>query len=194
MSPSHQERSPIAMRRHDRAQDEAWIREFIERAAIGTVATASGDQPFLNTNLFVYDRDRHVIYLHTARTGRLRQNLEENDRVCFTATEMGRLLPADTALEFSVEYAGVVAFGRGRVVEEAEEQRHALELLLRKYAPHLQPGHDYRGVTDDELARTAVFRIEIEAWSGKRKSAESDFPGAYLYPGDARRGEEDATP
>lgn len=194
MSPSHEEKSPIAMRRQDRAQGDGWIRDFVERAPIGTIATASDGQPFLNTNLFVYDRDRHAIYLHTARTGRLRQNLERNDRVCFTTSEMGRLLPADTALEFSVEYAGVVAFGRGRVIEDVEEQRHALELLLQKYAPHLRAGRDYRPITDDELARTAVFRIQIEAWSGKRKSAEADFPGAFLYPGATRRDEGDITP
>ena len=35
--------------------------------------------------------------------------------------------------------------------------------------------------TADELARTAVYRIDIESWSGKRKQAEPDFPGAFFY-------------
>lgn len=138
-------------------------------------------QPFVNSNLFVYDEQRHAIYLHTARTGRARANLEEPGPVAFTAFEMGRLLPAEEALEFSVEYGGVVVFGTGRVVDDPAEAEHGLRRLLDKYAPHLRPGRDYRPITQGELKRTSVFRIDIESWSGKRKSADSDFPGAFRY-------------
>ena len=46
----------------------------------------------------------------------------------------------------------------------------------------LTPGEDYRASTDDELAQTAVYRIDIETWSGKQKEVEQDFPGAYALP------------
>ena len=36
-------------------------------------------------------------------------------------------------------------------------------------------------VSDSELARTSIYRIEIEEWSGKKKEASPDFPGAFLY-------------
>ena len=52
-------------------------------------------------------------------------------------------------------------------------------LLLDKYAPHLKPGIDYRPTTDEELHRTAVYRIDIETWSGKQKEVAEDFPGAF---------------
>jgi nitroimidazol reductase NimA-like FMN-containing flavoprotein (pyridoxamine 5'-phosphate oxidase superfamily) len=94
---------------------------------------------------------------------------------------MGRLLPADTALEFSVEYASVVIFGVGALVSDYEQAGTALQLLLDKYAPHLRPGEHYRPITIEELKRTAVYRISIEQWSGKRKQVTPDFPGAFLY-------------
>ena len=50
-------------------------------------------------------------------------------------------------------------------------------------APHLQPGRDYRALGEDELHGVAVFRIDIEAWTVKRKTAAEDFPGAYRFPG-----------
>jgi nitroimidazol reductase NimA-like FMN-containing flavoprotein (pyridoxamine 5'-phosphate oxidase superfamily) len=169
-------------RRRDRAvTDEAWLRDFLTRAAYGTLATVRDGQPFLNVNLFVYDSARHVIYLHTARTGRTRDNVEADERVCFGVSTMGRLLPADTALEFSVEYAGVSVFGRAAVVRDEQEARDALQMLLDKYAPHLRPGRDYRAITAEELARTAVYRIAIDQWGGKQKVAPADFPGAFLY-------------
>lgn len=168
-------------RRRDRAKDDAWIRAFLEEAGFGFLATASGGQPFLNSNLFVYAEEENAIYLHTARSGRTRTNLDEAAAVCFSAAQMGRLLPAPTALEFSVEYASVVVFGKGRVVTDPSEAETALQRLLDKYAPHLRPGRDYRPITASELDRTAVYRVDIESWSGKMKQVEADAPGAFRF-------------
>jgi nitroimidazol reductase NimA-like FMN-containing flavoprotein (pyridoxamine 5'-phosphate oxidase superfamily) len=170
------------VRRQDRAvTDEAWIRELLTRAPHGTLATVRDGQPFVNMNLFVYDAAAHAIYLHTARAGRTRDNVEAHERVCFGVAEMGRLLPAPTALHFSVEYAGVVVFGRARVVEDEAEAAHALQQLLDKYAPHLRPGRDYRPIQPEELAVTSVYRIDIDEWSGKQKVAPANHPGAFRY-------------
>ena len=173
---------PSTVRRADRAvDDETWIRAFLTRAPYGAFATAHEGQPFINTNLFVYDAEHHAIYIHTARVGRTQANVEANERVCFSVSEMGRLLPADEALEFSVEYAGVTVFGTAQIID-GEEARRGLQLLLDKYAPHLRPGVHYRPIADDELKRTAVYRITIDSWSGKRKQVGDDFPGAFWYP------------
>ena len=177
---------PDAVRRSDREADDAWIRERLRTAAVGTLATVRDGRPFLNTNLFAYEESAGLgtIWLHTAHVGRTAANvaLHSPAPVCFSVFERGRLLPADRALEFSVEYAGVVAFGSGRVVEGADEQRHGLALVMAKYAAHLTPGADYEPPSDADLARTAVFRIDVEAWSGKTKAAPADFPGAYVWP------------
>lgn len=185
---------PNQVRRADRAiEDEAWIAAFLNRAAFGFLATVHSGQPFLNSNLFVYDADAHAIYMHTARVGRTRANITDGmdtaqsspsggSPVCFSAAEMGRLLPAEEALEFSVEYSGIVVFGKAQIVTDKAEMRHGLQLLLDKYFPHLQPERDYHPITDDELARTSVYRIDIESWSGKRKQVADDFPGAFQYP------------
>jgi nitroimidazol reductase NimA-like FMN-containing flavoprotein (pyridoxamine 5'-phosphate oxidase superfamily) len=161
--------------------DEFWIKSFLHRADFGALATSYDDQPFINTNLFVYDEDRHCLYLHTAQVGRTRTNVERNPRVCFSVSGMGRLLPANEALEFSVEYAGVTVFGTAHIVEDPVEAEHGLQHLLDKYAPHLEPGVDYRPITAEELARTSVYRVDIDAWSGKRGRAAADFPGAFRY-------------
>jgi nitroimidazol reductase NimA-like FMN-containing flavoprotein (pyridoxamine 5'-phosphate oxidase superfamily) len=72
-------------------------------------------------------------------------------------------------MAFSVEYTGVIVFGRARLVEDAAEKERVLQGLLDKYFPNLRPGVDYRPITSEELDETAVFAIDIEAWSGKRK-------------------------
>ena len=170
------------MRRKDRAiQDDEWIVDFLRTIPFGSLATVADGQPFLHTNLFVYDAAAHALYFHTARDGRTPRNLAASGRVCFSAAQMGRLLPNEVALEFSVEFSSVVAFGTACLVANEAEAVHALQLLLDKYFPHLHPGKDYRPITEDERQATAVYRIDVEEWSVKRIAVAEDFPGAFFW-------------
>lgn len=171
-------------RRRDREKEEAWIRAYLRRAPWGVLALAAEvGPPQLNSNLFLFEPAPDRIYLHSARTGALPEGLAGDEGVpaSFTSAGMGRLLPADTALEFSVEYHGVVATGLARTVRDPDEARESLEGLLAKYAPHLTPGVDYRPIVPEELRRTAVFRLDIERWSGKEKAVGA-HPGAFPVP------------
>lgn len=171
------------VKRKDRAvEDEAWIRTMLHRAAIGIMATANADQPYITARHFVFDETAGAIYMHGAPAGRTRADVESNPRVCFSVNEIGRQLPAPTAAGMGSEYASVVLFGRASVVADPAESARALQLLLEKYFSHLKYGKDYRSISPEELARTAVYRIEIEEWSGKRRQAAEDFPGAFWYP------------
>lgn len=182
MADPHRSIERNAIRRRDReVADDRWIEALLYRAPVGVLATADGPLPDVNANLFVYAPGERALYLHTARVGRTRDVIAANPRVAFTVWEMGRLLPADTALEFSVEFASVVAYGDCTVVEDEALATRALSALLVKYAPHLEAGSDYRPPVPAELKRTTVLRVEIDRWGGKRKVAEPDFPGAFVY-------------
>src|SRR5690349_19937217 len=102
------------------------MKALLRRAPIGILATVHDGQPFQNSNLFVYDEAVHVIYMHTARLGRTRANTEIEERLCLSVYEMGRLLPAKTALEFSVEYASVVIFGTATRISNEKQATDAL--------------------------------------------------------------------
>ena len=176
------DRTYSEVRRADRAvDDDAWIAEMLRTAPFAALATVHDGQPFINNNLFAFDEAARAIYMHTAALGRTRSNVEAEARCCFSVSRMGRLLPHETALGMSVEYASVVSFGRASVIEDATERERALQLLLDKYFAHLRPGLDYRAITPQELAITTVYRIDIDEWSGKRKQVAPDFPSAFLY-------------
>lgn len=167
--------------RKDRAKDDAWIRAELKRVPFGMLATEYQGQPFIKPTSFVYDEAENTIYIHGALEGRMRTNLEVNPRVSFCVAEMGRLLPANTAMEVGVEYASVVVFGKAELVADTAQARHGLQLLLDRYFPDLKPGVDYREILPQELDITAVYRITIESWSGKEDKAKEDFPGAFTY-------------
>ena len=165
-----------------RAQNDAWVREFLHKTPFGMLATEFEGQPFLKPTLFVYDEGRNAIYIHGALEGRMRNNLESNPQVCFCAAEMGRLLPADTAMEFGVEYASAVVFGTVTVCTDENEARYGLQMILDRYFPHLKPRQDYREIVPEELNITAVYRIDITSVSGKATHKSPDFPGAFTFP------------
>jgi uncharacterized protein len=167
--------------RKDRTKDEAWIKAYLLKAPFGMLATEYEGQPFIKPTLFVYAEAENVIYIHGALVGRMRTNLERNPLVSFCVAEMGRLLPADTAMDVGVEYASVVVFGRVEVLTDVEQSRHGLQLLLDRYFPQLKPGVDYREILPQELDITSVYRIQISSWSGKEDQARQDFPGAFTY-------------
>ncbi len=175
-------KNDAVVRRKDRAvTDEKWIVDLLNRAPFGVMATVWEGRPFTVARNFAYDPEKHAVYLHGAQKGRTYDNVQAGDRVCLNVSEMGRLLPAARAMNFSVEFSGVVIFGRVSLVTDADEAKHGLQLLSDKHFPHLEPGKDYEPVTDTDLKVTAVYRIDIESWSGKQKKVADDFPGAFYF-------------
>jgi len=192
MGKNRKENEKTQIRRSERGKDDQWIKEFLRNAPFGTLGTAVDDQPFLVTKNFVYDEEKHAIYFHGAREGRTFQTLLANPKVCFSTSRMGRLIPSDEACDFSVEYEGVVVFGRAEIINEPGEARHALQLMLGKYFPHLKPGEDYRPITGGSLSKAAVVCLHIDAWSGKaRKASPEEAQNAFMYslipPGDTKK-------
>lgn len=170
------------VRREDRAiHDEDWIKAFLRRAPFGVIGTADEGQPFLVTRNFAYCDEAHAVYFHGAPEGRTYRNALANDRVCFSVSEMGRLLPAERAAEAGVEFSGVVAFGHVSLVTLGAEAVHGLQLLMDKYFAHLRPNEDYEPTTDEDLMDVAVYRIDITEWSGKEGKAPDNYPDAFIY-------------
>jgi hypothetical protein len=164
---------PTAFQRLPKYQrDDDWIRAFLRTAKVGHIASARDGQPFLNPNTFWFDEENHQIIFHSNVSGRIRSNIETNPKVCFEASELGKLLPSNVALEFSLQYRSVIVFGIARLITDPVEARRALYGLIRKYFPKMTAGKEFREITDKELRATSVYAIAIEAWSGKENWKE----------------------
>lgn len=174
-----QQRDPSVSRRPHNRRDDAWIRELLARVGIGRVATVwqSGDEqpfPFITTLAFAYRPQTHDLVYHTNVTGRLWANTSQGHPATFEASEIGCLLPSNTPLELSVQYRSVVAFGTARLLTDREEAREALRALSERLFPDLRIGEQTRPILDADLARTSVYALAVERWSGK----ENWSPGA----------------
>ena len=153
---------PNRLRRNELACNEDWIVDFLSRVQIGYVSTRWDEQPFITPTTFWYDPASRAIFFHSAPVGRLRANIERHEQACFAAGQAGRLLPSNVALEFSIQYESVVAYGRLRLLRDLDEKRRALYGLIGKYFPEMEAGEQYRPITDLELKQTAVYEMSIE--------------------------------
>ena len=168
MPRDYQNQSPTALQRLPEYQrDDEWIRAFLREAKVGHIASARNDQPFINPTTFWFDEANHQIIFHSNLAGRIRSNIESNARVCFEASELGKMLPSNVALEFSLQFRSAIVFGKVSLVNDPEEARRVMYGLIHKYFPKMTAGKEFREITDKELKRTSVYAIKIEAWSGK---------------------------
>lgn len=168
MPRSYEGQPPTAYQRLPHYQrEDAWIRAFLRVAGVAHIATHDEGQPFITPSSFWLDEENHQVIFHSNIAGRLRTNLEKNPRVCLEASELGKLLPSNVALEFSLQYRSVMVFGTVHVIEDPQEARRALYGLIGKYFPEMQAGREFREITDKELRATCVYALKIESWSGK---------------------------
>lgn len=155
------------MRHPEYARDQSWIIDFLKEAQVGHIATRADNQPYITPTLFWYSPEQHEIYFHSNISGQVRSNAERFPEVCFEASRIGKLLPSNLALEFSLQYQSVIAFGKVRIVEDNADKEKILYGLIEKYFPAMLAGEHYRPITGKELKHTSVYAITIEKWSGK---------------------------
>jgi len=173
MPRNYENQSPIAFqRRQHLTRDDDWIRAFLKEVKVGHIATSSDRQSFINPTTFWYDEAHHQIVFHSNVAGRVRSNVESNPKVSLEASELGKLLPSNVALEFSLQFRSVVVFGIARLVTDPAEARHLLYGLIGKYFPSMSAGKEFREITEKELRATSIYVIQIESWSGKENWAE----------------------
>ncbi len=168
MARNYENQSPTEFQRlPEYKREDDWIRAFLQEAKIGHFATSWDDQSFITPSMFWFDEKNRQIIFHSNIAGRIRANIEHNPKVCLEASEIGKLLPSNVALEFSLQYRSVVVFGIVHILTDPEETRYALYNLIKKYFPTMTAGKEFREITEKELRATSVYALQIESWSGK---------------------------
>ena len=123
------------VRRQDRLLDEARAREILQVGEYGFLAMASAEGGYGVPINYAISGD--TIYLHCAPEGRKLQAVANDNRVTFCVVGEKRLIPE----QFTTMYESVVASGSARIVEDVDERRQALRLIVEKYASqHVEEG------------------------------------------------------
>jgi len=152
------------MRRKEKEiQSREVLEELLRSAPVCRIGLAPGKAPgypYVVPVHFVHDQGR--IYVHSARAGKKISMLGENPRVCVEVDDFIGLKSADKACDYGTRFRSLIAFGRARTVEEREDKRRALQLLMEKYS-----GRSF-DFSAQELKKVAIIQIEIEEITGKQ--------------------------
>lgn len=150
------------MRRKDKEiSDPCEMVSILNKAEYVTIAMCAGDEPYLVTISHAYDGGRRCIYFHCAREGRKVEVLRANSRVWGQALIDGGYVQGRCEHRFrTAQFSGRVAF-----VEDQEEKRRALRLMMEKLDK--APDAVAEQVTPESLAKVMIGRIDIDFMSGK---------------------------
>ncbi len=132
----------------------------LEKGTAGVLAVAGDDgYPYAVPLSYVYQDSK--IYFHCALTGHKLDAIAGNDKVSFCVIDQDQVV----AEEYTTYFRSVIAFGRARVLEQADEKRHALEILSAKYSPDDVQGRMKE--IDKTLKLVCMVEISIEHLAGK---------------------------
>ncbi|MEE8546603.1 MAG: pyridoxamine 5'-phosphate oxidase family protein [bacterium] len=149
------------MRRHEKQiRSRSEMEEIINNSTVCRLAMTDGDRPYLIPLCFGY-RDGSIFF-HSAPQGRKIDILKNNPNVCFAFDIDQEVTAAERACGWSMRYRSVVGFGKARIVEEGDDKRKALEIIMENYSA----GEHF--FDDSEISTVLIIRVDIEEMTGKK--------------------------
>ena len=150
------------MRRADRElTDSIDMEKIIRSAQVCRLAMVDDGEPYLVPLNFGY-RDA-TLYFHSAPEGRKIRLLRQTAKVCFEIDGEHELVKAELPCNWGMRYASVIGYGIPRFIEELEEKRAALSIIMAQFSDGAFT------FSEQAVAATAVFALDITSMTGKRK-------------------------
>ena len=161
------------------AYDRTSIDAILDSTTLCHVGVVVEGRPLVLPTLFVRHGDG--LLLHGSISSLLLRAAPAAPLVCVTVTQVDGLIVARSAFNSSIAYRSVVVYGTARRVEDPEEVRAALTLLIDGILPGRSA--EVRTSSESELRRTAVVEVAIDAASAKiSEGPPSDDPDDVAGP------------
>lgn len=113
-------------------------------------------------------RDDRNIYFHSAQDGAKIRCLKNNPLICMVCVGDTFRTPDN----FTTEFESAIIRGIASEVTEDREKIHALRLICQRHTPANM--HRFDAAVEKSLSRTAVWKLEIQEITGKRKKYDKD--------------------
>ena len=105
----------------------------------------------------------YILYLHSGHTGRKLDIMRKNPECCFTMEAYTEPFEGRMACQYGVAYECIMGTGKIHIVDDVEEKKHALSVLM-----YTQTGEEF--TFDDRMTTiVTVMRIDVDEITGKRR-------------------------
>lgn len=153
--------------------DRKTINRIIDEAWVCNIGVSTDGQAMVQPTS--HWRIGNELFLHGSVKNGLFQQVMNGETACITLFLLDGLVFARSAYHHSVNFRSVVLYGGGRLVDDPEEKRSALDAMLEKYSPGRSA--EVRPPNETEMKITAVFAFPIEEVSAKvRTGGPNDEP------------------
>ncbi|MGN0159082.1 MAG: pyridoxamine 5'-phosphate oxidase family protein [Brotaphodocola sp.] len=153
------------MRRKDREiTDQAKIQDIMDRCSCCRIGFYDNGQVYIVPLNFGYTKqeDHYVFYFHGAHEGRKIDLIARSPQVGFEMDTNYKRKEAELACEYSAQFQSVIGNGTVQIVEDSEEKREGLRLLME----HNTGKHDWQ--FDEHMLRAVtVFKLQVTSLSCK---------------------------
>lgn len=113
-------------------RDQKVIDEIIRKAQICHLTLSDNNRPYVIPMHFGYANN--TLYLHSGKEGMKIDILKRNPNVAFSMECDVELIRGETACGFSANFRSVVGFGLASVIEDCEEKKRGLSILMHQYS------------------------------------------------------------
>src|SRR5579863_7594861 len=138
------------------------IADILLRSKVAHVGIVENDWPVVIPMTFAFNPETpDVLYIHGSQLARILGGAATRARVCVTVTELSGLVYSKTALNHSMIYRSVIAFGRMRVVDDPETKGDVFRRMIGRYFDGRTEGRDYSAPTQDHLAMTKLVAVDV---------------------------------
>ena len=145
--------------------DPDQIRHILDSGKVLHLGLSVNDEPYVVPMNYGYKLEdgRLVIYLHSAVRGKKLEMLQANSRVFFSIDCDRMPFEGRVPCQYGMVYSSVMGRGNATIVEDVEEKKQAMTLLMKT-----QTGKDF--TFEDRLVTiVTVVRIDVAEYTAKHR-------------------------
>ena len=145
--------------------DENQIRAILDAGKVLHLGLCVDNEPYVVPMNYGYclEEGRLVIYLHSALQGRKLDMIRRNPKVFFELDCNWVPFEGEKPCQYGLSYSSVMGRGTAEIVEDVEEKKKAMSLLMKT-----QTEKDFT-FEDRLVSIVAVIRIDVAEYTAKHR-------------------------
>lgn len=162
------------MRRKKRqVTDLAAIKNLVEKSQVVRIALNGEDYPYVVPVNFGYEweEEKLTLFVHGASEGKKVSMIKSDPKVAIEMDGNHKLVQGTlNASSYSYAYQSLIGFGEAKIIEELDEKRRALHILM----DHAAKGAPFDEIPEGMLKRTGIIKITLASYTMKENVHPDD--------------------
>ena len=152
-------------KRERQVTDPQQILEILDKGMVLHLGLCVDNEPYVVPMNYGYtmEEGKLVIYLHSAVRGKKLDMIQSNPKVFFAIDCDRKPFDGVKPCQYGLVYSSVMGKGIARLVEDVEEKKRAMSVLMKT-----QTGKDFT-FEDRLVSIVAVIRIDVEEYTAKHR-------------------------